>query len=245
MNYISNCRHAAIRGLALSSVCMLSACVPQKALQPQIDGLSRGLTDVRSIQAEQVAQISSLESQVRELRGKLEEITHTQTTSIDTTIISVQDELSNLKRRVPPPALVPVDALEADEARITELSPEVGARFQNGLVSLRDGKYPNAAAIFEELYDAAFDSPLAPNILFWLAVSNEGLGETTGALRRYAEVLAKFPKSGRAPLALLRQGSLMIRLGDAKTAKVVFKKLVADYPKSAEAARARERLKEF
>jgi TolA-binding protein len=58
-------------------------------------------------------------------------------------------------------------------------------------------------------------------------------------------VLAKFPKSGRAPLALLRQGSLMIRLGDAKTAKVVFKKLVADYPKSAEASRARERLKEF
>ena len=200
---------------------------------------------MRALQAEQVAQVSNLESQVRELRGKLEEINHTQTTSIDTTISSVQDELSNLKRRVPPPALVPAAELETDESRITELSPEVGARFQAGLTNLRDGKFSDAAANFEELYDAAFDSPLASNILFWLAVSNEGMGENTRALRRYAEVVGKFPKSGRAPLSLLRQGSLMIRLGDAKVARIVFKKLAADYPKSAEAQRAKERLKEL
>lgn len=223
----------------------LSGCMPPNKFQPQIDTLSRGLADVRSMQADQVAQVSNLEAQVRELRGKLEEVNHTQTTSIDSTITSVQDELSNLKRRVPPPPLVPVDALEADETRVTELSPEIGARFQNGLDYLREGKYAGAAATFEELYDAAFDSPMASNILFWLAVSNEGQNETTKALRRYSEVLAKFPKSPRASLALLRQGSLMIRLGDSKTAKIIFKKLVSSYPGSAEAARAKERLKEL
>ncbi len=237
-------KHLSLISLVVTGV-LFSGCVPQSQIQPQIDSLSRGLTDVRSIQAGHVAQISNLEAQVRELRGKLEELNYNQTTSIDSTITSVQADLSNLKRRVPPPPLVPVDALQADEARIGELSPEIGARFQNGLTHLRDGKYPNAAAAFEELYDAAFDSPMASNILFWLAVSNEGLNENTQALRRYSEVVAKFPKSSRAPLALLRQGSLMIRLGDPKTAKIVFKKLVSSYPTSAEAARAKERLKEL
>lgn len=231
-----------VAGVTLS---FAAGCASQNRLQPQVDSLTRGLADVRSLQAEHVAQISNLEAQVRELRGKLEELNHTQTTSIDSSISSVRDELTNLKRRVPPPALVPAAELESDEARITELSPEVGARFQNGLANLRDGKFPNAAAIFEELYDAAFDSPLAANIVFWLAVSNEGMGDNTQALRRYAEVIGKFPKSSRTPLALLRQASLMIRLGDKKTAKIIFKKLAADYPKSAEAIRAKERLKDL
>jgi TolA-binding protein len=91
----------------------------------------------------------------------------------------------------------------------------------------------------------AIDTEWAPMVLFWKGVAMEGKNNPRGALEFYLAITTQHSKSERAAAALLRQGSVLIRIGDKKTARLVFNKLVADFPKSAEAARARDRLKDL
>ena len=48
----------------------------------------------------------------------------------------------------------------------------------------------------------------------------DGLGDNRRALAAYGEMIADYPKHPRASLALLRQGSVFIRLGDVNTARL-------------------------
>ena len=116
-------------------------------------------------------------------------------------------------------------------------------KFESALQNIRQGKFTPAVGALEDAADSVHGTAQAPMVLFWLAVAQEGANANEEAVRRYIEITTRYPKSRRAPLALLRQASVMVRLGDAKTAKLSLKKLVSDYPKSEEAARAKEKLK--
>ncbi|WP_153303847.1 tetratricopeptide repeat protein, partial [Thermosulfurimonas dismutans] len=77
-----------------------------------------------------------------------------------------------------------------------------------------------------------------------------GSGETYYAERRYEEaileyqkVIDRFPQSYKVPAALLKQGLSFLRLGDTEAARILFKKIVKDYPKSEQATTARKYLK--
>lgn len=228
--------------LALMTLCGCG--VSQAKLD--IERLERSQEDVRSFQAEQTTQISALRNEVRMLTGRVEELEHSQSqSSVGSEISTLKRDLSTLRRRVPPPALVPVAALEADEALAAGLSPEIGKPLDDALIALREGSYSVAVPMLQSLLDSGGGSQWTANVLFWLAVAYDGSGETKRSLTTYNDLVTNFPKHERTPLALLRQGSLLIRFGDKQTAGLVFKKLVAEYPKTAEAAQARERLRDL
>lgn len=78
---------------------------------------------------------------------------------------------------------------ERDDARDDAL-----AAFRSGWTALRAGN--NAAAI--EAFDRATDPIVAEDATYWSAIASERAGDAESAVRRYRELLARFPTTTRA-----------------------------------------------
>lgn len=98
------------------------------------------------------------------------------------------------------------------------------------------------------------DSPLADNALYWAARCYVLMGDATPgrstefynqAISKFYDVGTSYPKGEKTPAALLEQGDLFIRIGDAPDARIVFSRLIRDYPRSKEAGMARQKLAEL
>jgi len=228
--------------LGLTSLSLVS-CTP--GLEEDMLRMQKSLSNLRSVQADQTVKISALEEDVRKITGGLEELNYSQDHKLSGAITSLQDSLSQIKRRVPPPTIVPQDLLDADQLRASDLTPEVAASFTQGLSSLREGNFERAEPFFTEVLDVSNGGESEIKSLFWRAVTYEGLENHKRALEDYIKLSSNFPKSNRAPIAMLRQSSIFVRLGDTQAAKLTLGKLVADYPKSDEASEARRRLKDL
>jgi TolA-binding protein len=230
------------RNALFSFVFLLSGCATTD-LQRSVSRLERSLNDLRAFQAEQTETINSLDSQVRQLSGRVEELEFAQNKKLGTDLSALKEDLSSLRRRVPPPSVVPSEALESDEAWAATLSAEPAQLMTDALGSIRDGKFSDALPLLRNAEEQLEGSDKVGVPLFWQGVAYDGLGEDKDALRSYYQVVSRTPKSPRAPTSLLRQAGVFNRLGDKKAAKDSLKKLVEDYPRAKEAAIAKEKLK--
>jgi len=214
-------------------------------LGKKVTRLERSMNDMRAFQAEQTESINSIDSQVKLISGRIEELEFSQNKRLGTDLSAIRDDLSSLKKRVPPPTVVPIAELEADEVWANGLAADKAQIFMDALGCLRDGRFADALPLLQNATEYADTGDKAGVVLFWQGVAYDGLSDNRGALRSYAEVVARFPKSNRAPASLLRQASVLLRLGDKDTARDSLKKLIKDYAKSSEATVAKERLKEL
>jgi tol-pal system protein YbgF len=86
------------------------------------------------------------------------------------------------------------------------------------------------------------ESPLAPAALYWAARCYAVSGDQNQAVTKFYDVVTRYPKSNKAPAALLAQGELFVSMGDTPDARLALSKLIRDYPNSEEAALARQKL---
>lgn len=232
--------------ITLTLVLLLSACSDEmNKMKLDIKRIDGGLTDLRGFQSEQTTKIADLETQVRELSGRIEELQYAQNQKLGNTLDTLKSDLSNLQRRVPPPAVVPVSLLEEDEGAVGKLPSEIATQVSTALQALREGKFDKSLGYWQEVLDLSVGTEWAALALFWTGVSYEGSGDNKKAMEAYHDLVTRYPKYARAAVVMNRQASLLIRSGDKKMAKLILNKLIADYPKSPEAARAKERLKEL
>lgn len=231
--------------LVAASLLVVGCQPPGSQVRPEVDKIRRAVDDLRSTQADQGARLDSIQSEMRELAGRLEELEHSTDTKIGGDLSAIKRDVGNLSKRVPPPAIVPASALEMDEGITDDMPAEIGTPFAEALQKLREGNFDQALPLLQEAFDRAYasDSQFSPQVLFWSGVAHDGVGDHKNALKAYHEFLTRFGKNPRAPLALLRQASVFVRLGDTKIAKVTLKKLIADFPKSSEAFQAKDKLK--
>jgi tol-pal system protein YbgF len=115
--------------------------------------------------------------------------------------------------------------------------------FRDGYALLTKGATDQAAATFEDLLQKYPKGLLTADALYWI-------GECRFAQRRYDEavlqfdrVLKEFPGSKKELDALLKQGQSFEKMGDRKSARIIFQKLVNDFPHTAQARLAVGRLK--
>jgi TolA-binding protein len=235
-----------MRIVALAFLLMVVSGCSAYDLGSKVSRLERSLSDLRSMQAEQTESINSLDSQIKLLSGRLEELEFSQNRRLGTDLSALKEDVSALRKRIPPPPGVPIAELEADESWAQRLSEETRRIFLDGLALLREGKYADAAPLLENAAEQArSDAGMAGPILFWLGVSYDGLADNKSALRSYAETVSQYPKSHRAPASLMRQADVFVRLGDTKTAQLSLKKLIDDYPRAPEVVEAKDRLRQL
>jgi TolA-binding protein len=68
------------------------------------------------------------------------------------------------------------------------------------------------------------------------------MGKSQEAVNTFQQLLSKFPNSNKRPTALYKMGVIYDEAGDKKTALHYFNKIIAEFPNSAEAILAKDRL---
>ena len=206
-------------------------------LDTEVRRLRAQVNDIREMQSEQTGQIESLQSQVRTIQGGVEQMEFSQRGKVGD-LDSLKNDISSLKKRVPPPSNVPLDELELDEAFATQITSGNGSRLMDGFTRLRDGDYAGALPVFQEALAtvSSADSTVAPIVLFWLGVTYDGLLEFKNAVVPYNDIVTKFPKHAKAKVALKREARSFERLGDLDMANVVYEKLESEYGSGPKAA---------
>lgn len=207
---------------------------------------NRSIRDIRALQAEQAEAIASLDGQIKLILGRLEELEFSQAKKVGGDLSALKQDMTALRKRLPPPRGVPQPELEADQGwAITNLPEEQGRIFLDALSFLKEGKFAEAFPLLETVRNQLQSSEKSGPVLFWLGVASDGLSDKKSSLLAYSQCAKNFPKNHRASGALLRQSEVFVRLQDRKTAELSLKKLIKDYPKTKEAQIAKERLKQL
>ncbi len=144
-------------------------------------------------------------------------------------------------------AIVPLAVMEEDRASLSTLDVNSieSKNFEFAFAHLEQNQFANAWRALEELTGVSLNSSWQAKLIFWKAICFEAMHEEKKAVSLYNELQANFHKEERAPLALLRQASLFLRLNEKDLSKLTLQKLVKDYPRSKEALQAQSRLKEM
>lgn len=130
------------------------------------------------------------------------------------------------------PVILPHAAVAEPDDRLME----------QGMTRFKAKAYQDAYEIFKQFLDGQPDRRQTAETLYLLGECLFNQGEYDRAILEYQKVISNYSDDPHSSAALLRQGMSFEKLTDMETAKVVYGKLLADYPDSREAAAARERL---
>ena len=119
--------------------------------------------------------------------------------------------------------------------------PSAGELYTLGQAQLQNGAFGTARLAFQQLLRSYPADTLAAAAQLGIAGSYVK-EDATRALREFDRVVEQYPSSPRAPAALFRAGGLQRDRGNVARAREYFQRILARYPRSAEAAQARREL---
>jgi len=117
--------------------------------------------------------------------------------------------------------------------------------YDQALDLFKEKKYKESQDLFSEFIKKNPNDDLAVSARFWVGDCLFNQNEFALAILEYQNVIADFPNHVKAPAALFKQGMAFEKLQDADTAKIVYKKIIAEYPKSDQVEAAKKRLEEL
>jgi tol-pal system protein YbgF len=138
----------------------------------------------------------------------------------------------------------PADSARAGGATAapTANAPSADQMYEASLQQLRRGSPATARSGFREFLRLYPNDPRTPDVVYFVGESFAADQPDSAALY-YAQVVQAAPTSPRAAASLYKLGLLAERRKDTESARTYFQRVVKEYPKSDEAALARDRLK--
>jgi tol-pal system protein YbgF len=134
---------------------------------------------------------------------------------------------------------------QAPGANPAAQAPPPDVLYNNGLRDYNAGKYDIAGQEFSDYLKFYSNTDLAGNAQFYLGEVAYRQGNFKGAIQAYDTVLQQYAGGNKAAAAQLKKGYALIELGQRDAGVRELNSLIARYPRSAEAAQARERLRQL
>ncbi len=111
------------------------------------------------------------------------------------------------------------------------LPPAAASQFDTGMNLLARAQYAEASAAFRAYADShPEDQELAPQAIYWIGDIDYVRQDYPSALRGFAELIKKYPKSQRAPEAMLKLGQSLLAMGQKPEGCTTLGALKAKYP---------------
>ncbi|MEX0692007.1 MAG: tetratricopeptide repeat protein [Gemmatimonadales bacterium] len=152
-----------------------------------------------------------------------------------------QQRLSELRRQLEQRAQQPVPVEQAGGQSAGAGGPGPTEMFELSLQQLRRGSPSTARAGFRMFLEQHPTHDRVVDAVFFIGES-WGAAQPDSAAPMYERVARDWPDSPRAPSALYKLGLLAEQRGDAAQARTFFQRVLSGYPRSEEAALARDRL---
>jgi tol-pal system protein YbgF len=202
-----------------------------KGLQTDMESMRRGAADLQ-------ANIEAMKVDLQVLSGKLDDAALAAKKPVDDLALLRED----MERRF---AALDGRMLKLEKG-LEEQKPAVetpDALYQKGLDTFRSGNTQKAReflARFLELYPS---HELAANAHYWLGESYYSEKKFDQAVLEFQEIIKNFPGKEKVPAAMLKQAMAFKELRDVKSSRYLYKKLIEEFPSTAEAKTAKENLR--
>ncbi|KFI24009.1 tol-pal system protein YbgF [Nitrosococcus oceani] len=197
--------------------------------------------------SELLSQMAELEANVRRLQGESEELRH----EMDNLKRQQRELYVDLDRRLQKLStsgenLSPVLSLEAAEEVAEEVLIDSGKQvYQAALELLKEGRYEEAIAAFNQFPRQYPDSRYRPNAQYWLGEARYMLGDFNAAVGAFQALVEQYPESAKVPDAMLKQGLAYYELAQWEQAKAQFQAVMTRYPASTASRLAEERFEKM
>ncbi len=223
--------------------------VQQETLGKQAQTLDERITRLESaLQSypDTVGRLETLGQDLAQLRGKVDALAN----QIDTVdkrshalYLDLDTRLKALEAAAQP-ATAPA-ASDAGKAGGDAASGDaVSAAYDKALAAFNDGDYAHSLKQFQAFLKAYPKDAKTVNALYWIGMNQLSLKDFKGARNSNEELYKNHPDASKAPDALLNLSSAYTGLGDADNSKSTLKLLIAKYPDSNAAGKAKARLKQ-
>jgi len=220
----------------------------------EIDAIAKSLrsdvADVRKLSADIQATIDSTKTEMQAMNGKLDDMGLSlkkptedlvrYREDADKRIIALEDRIIRLQS-----TLDEFTKKVAELAKAKEVPPTPDALYMKGLDTFKAGDMPAAREIFTRFLEQYPQHELAANAHYWVGETHYSEKSYEPAILAFQDVIKNFPTKDKVPAAMLKQAMAFNAINDTKSTKYVLKKLGETFPKSDEAIKAKELLKEI
>jgi tol-pal system protein YbgF len=222
----------------------------EKNVRVDVTAVKTDVAAVRKLSADLQASIDSTRIEMQALNGKYDDMgislkkptedlaryrddADKRIMALEDRIIKMQSTLDDLTKKV------------TDFANPKEIPPTADSIYLKGLDTFKSGDMPAAREIFTKFIEQFPQHDLAANAQYWIGETHYSEKSYEPAILAFQEVIKNFPTKEKVPAAMLKQAMAFKAINDKKSAKYVLGKLVDGFPKSDEAKRAKELLKEI
>jgi TolA-binding protein len=247
-------------------VIITSSCIKtaeQVQREKRIDSMSEQVSDTQGLLADMVAQMKSIQKQLDEMNGRIEELEHrnkkidplelqkmnetiglikTKQDADSATILQVQNEMKEHRAFI---EKVTASLAEVKETPGKNNSKKKSAKvtLEEALTYIKRDKFSEAREILETLVDHQDLTPGEKNkVLHGLGKIEYYSGNPEKAMVYFSKIFTKFPRASLAPSSLLFIGRSLNKMGKKDEARQAFQQVLEDYKGSKEANEAKKEL---
>lgn len=219
-----------------SSSALDSLLVSQKEMLRRVNAVDRKVETTRSeVQASRAStdtRLSELGQRIDVIEGKLEDS--------GVRFTRLAEKVDTVKQRISARDSLNALAMPGSLGVAVNVDPE--AMYQAAYSDVAAGRYDLARQAFEEYLRQFPDTEVSDNAKYWIGECYYAQGDFATAVAAFEEVPKRYPDGDKVPAALLKSGITHARLKNIDEARRYYRLVIDKYPRSAEAARAKELL---
>jgi tol-pal system protein YbgF len=195
-----------------------------------INGLQ---SSINKQQQDRVGQVDQISGQIQALNDTMDEL------KVRLAKLSKQFEDMQATQQ----SLAAQQAQQQQQAQAMAQAPPPDVLYNNALRDYNGAKNDLAVQEFNDYIKFYPNTDLAGNSYFYLAEIQFKAGDFKTAVTNYDLVLQNFPSGNKAAAAQLKKGYALLELGKEDEGTQELKHVIQRYPRTTEAAQARERLR--
>ncbi|MEH0742355.1 tol-pal system protein YbgF [Vibrio cholerae] len=210
--------------------------------ESDVERLERLLENRNRVQLQMQQQLDGMALEISDLRGQIEKNNYDMQQMLQRQR-ELFIELDKLRAQASAaPAVVPADAADNEPTGTFSSDASEQEAYQNAAdLVLKKRDYTGAIAAFKQFQQDYPDSSFAPNAHYWLGQLYFAKKEDKEAVSSFAAVIA-YPESNKRADALLKLGDIAKRNNNEAQANKYYQQVVDEYPTSASANMAKERM---
>ncbi|MGY4027300.1 tol-pal system protein YbgF [Aeromonas rivuli] len=221
------------------------AIVPSGSLEDRVALLERTLNARLRLQADLQQQVDSLQGEVADLRGQLEQQTYKMEQSQERQRQLYQELDKVSSQQAAPAAAVAATAATASAASAATYSSnqDENQAYDSAVnLVLKDKNYDKAIPAFQGFIKQFPDSSYVPNAHYWLGQLLFNKGDRPGATAQFKTLADKYSKSPKRADALVKLGMIAQLDGNKAQAKSYYEQVIKGYPNTSPAQLAKQSL---
>ena len=210
--------------------------VMKNLIEQSTDNVNKMANSVDTLQKSLTQQNGDTASKVDQVSGQVQSL-HDSIDELKARMARVQKQLDDMNAAK--------TDLNTTGAAAQQQAPPAGDLYNNSLRDYNAAKYVLAQQEFGDYVKFYGTTDLAGNAFFYLGEIAYRNGDFPSAIANYDKVMEQFPGGNKAAPAQLKKGYALLESGQKQEGTKELQSLINRYPRSPEAAQARERLRKL